>query len=379
MLDLLTMAHDSCLAEVTVISACQYTLNIRAKKLVRCLAKEGCRVTLFAWDRDGTSDPNVDVPGVKVRYVVKGYGGSRVVKCLGYLLFMWRILVYVARKKPGSPVAVAINLPCAFPVYVGSLFSGSKYIYDIADELAKSWNFPVVIKTLILLIDKSVSARASLLVHVDQWRVRPYDTKYEIIHNRPMYDAFSGVYKQGKLDPVIAVVGWLKETRGLQQLIRFAFDNTSIRLLVIGEVDAAWSRQLAALGNVTVHGHCEQRVVFELIKDCCFIMCLYDPAIEINRLASSNKLYDGMMLGVPIVTNRGISTEKIVRESNIGIIVNYQYDESWRAIVDTIADRAKLRELARRAREEWEKLETFDVEVRKKIIPHLLKQPHPVS
>ena len=75
--------------------------------------------------------------------------------------------------------------------------------------------------------------------------------------------------------------------------------------------------------------HDIQNKLFEYLRHCCGIFSLYNPVLEINRLAASNKVYDAMMMGIPVITNPEVINSKKIKEYNVGIIVDYVFNSSW--------------------------------------------------
>ena len=78
-----------------------------------------------------------------------------------------------------------------------------------------------------------------------------------------------------------------------------------------------------------------QEDLFEKIIDCCGIFSLYDPQLEINRLAASNKVYDAMMLGIPVITNPEVANSAFIKEHEVGVVVDYKFNERWDFLSDS--------------------------------------------
>lgn len=67
---------------------------------------------------------------------------------------------------------------------------------------------------------------------------------------------------------------------------------------------------------------------------------LYDPQIPINNFSMGNKIFEAMMLGLPVITN---VAHDMVNETGNGIIVNYSNIEQIRDAVIKLKDNRELR------------------------------------
>ena len=114
-----------------------------------------------------------------------------------------------------------------------------------------------------------------------------------------------------------------------------------------------------------------QEQLFELMLSCCAIFSLYNPILEINKFAASNKVYDSMMLGIPVITNKEVANSKIISEKRIGIIVDYQYNETW----DILKEKnilQKCKELGSNGRQLYLEEYVFDELVNKRLVSELV-------
>ena len=91
-------------------------------------------------------------------------------------------------------------------------------------------------------------------------------------------------------------------------------------------------KKYMGIPNIEYHHFMPQPDLFKIIGSCRGIFSLYDPSIEINKLAASNKLYDAMMLSIPVIVNKGILAADLVRNAGIGFVVNYDYDATWQVL-----------------------------------------------
>lgn len=282
--------------------------------------------SFWGWDRFKEKryieDSNID-------YIYSGFWGPLL---SSYILFMIRLfvrLLFLPTKHFDR--IVCVNFESAFPAYLVSRFRKIEYIYEIYDEFSKSLNLPIVIKRIVEKIDKAIIRKANIVIHVDENRfIGPEKGKYIIIENTP-YDYFCGEERDyGEIEYKFAVIGYFSDVRGMEQIYKFAVDNPQIDFFLAGDfVNEDMKNNFIKLKNVDHHDYMPQDKLFEYLRHCCGIFSLYNPALEINRLAASNKVYDAMMMGIPVITNPEVINSKKIKEYNVGIIVDYVFNSSW--------------------------------------------------
>lgn len=303
--------------------------DVRLNKFLIYFKQINVPVKFIGWNRYKTLQ-NVEDSSV---YIYNGGGYGRPLLVFHYQIWMIKVFFYFLLKRNlKSYNIIAINFDSAFPLYLASIIRGYDFIYEVYDQFAISYKFPSCMKNILNWIDSRVMNKARFIIHVDQNRVKTHHHKSIIIENTP-YDFFKGnkrTYDYTKHK--FAVTGLLNENRGLNHIINFAKEHTNIEFLFVGsliDVNDEQVKLIHALPNIEIHEFMPQNKLFEFMIDCCGIFSLYNPIIEINLLAASNKVYDAMMLGIPVITNSEVINSKFIKENNIGVIVNYEYDDSW--------------------------------------------------
>ena len=327
--------------QITILAPCPLS-SVRLVKISEYLKQKNYELTLLGWNRHKGQPYTSDVYD-KIEVVFTGGGEGRKMLPLFYLLFILKLFCKLLFRR-NNTLYFAVNFETAYPAWLASRFRKINYAYDIWDELAISHNFPSIIKKFIRYYDKKVRKGASFYIHVDKSRISEIDTegKYIIIYNTPV-DYYKGSIPEIEYTNSFAVTGWLNKTRGLDSIYNFAVANPSIKFIVIGEfLQKENEEKYCQLPNVDFHHFMPQSELFGLIKACRGIFSLYDPSIEINRLAASNKLYDAMMMAIPVVVNEGILASKFVNETGIGYVVNYNYDKSWEKLAEFNLQEIKL-------------------------------------
>ena len=308
--------------------------SVRIQKIADYLYyDQNATLSFWGWNRY-KGKRYTDSKFSKISYLLTGGGeGSKILPLL-YVWFLIRLFfkLLFSKEIEKKTIIYTINFETAFITWVVSRIRHLHFIYDIWDEFAISHRFPKYVVRLIKRIDSRVRKASDLYIHVDANRYSEIDEGNKnsiIIYNSP-FDYLKGKEEEVLYDNSLAVTGWLNTTRGLYSILQFAKNNPDVRIIIVGEfIDKSIYEEFARLNNVDYHHFMPQNDLFSLIKNVRGIFSLYDPSIEINRLAASNKLYDAMMLSIPVIVNEGILAASMVSKRNIGYIVNYQFDKSW--------------------------------------------------
>lgn len=337
--------------KVLFVKASDFYNDVRVTKYAKVLHSEGHTLDFVGWQRVEKEQANPYFN--KLTYIQKGYGFNNKWLIFGYFFWMIR-LFFKALFFPKYDWIYVVDFECAFPVRLANIFRRQKIVYDIYDEFAIRYKLPGVAKWIIQEMDYFSRRGSHTVIHVDESRVSPRDKKYIIIENSPM-DYYENRSFKVDIKPVFAVTGWMTDRRGTESIYKFLMDHSEYKFLVIGNItDPEMKKKYLAQANVEYHDMMPQDEVFERTKDCAGIFALYDPSVEINRKAASNKSFDALMLGKILITNEGILMAEKVKSMNIGLVVNYDYDASWNKIVGLMQDEKRLHDMCIHSRELYE-------------------------
>jgi glycosyltransferase involved in cell wall biosynthesis len=81
-----------------------------------------------------------------------------------------------------------------------------------------------------------------------------------------------------------------------------------------------------------------------LIRGSHAVLALYDPRWPINRMASSNKVFEAMAAGRPVITNEETTMARIVRDEHCGCLVPYGDLAALRRSIESLRDTPAHRE-----------------------------------
>ncbi len=346
-------------------------LNVRLSKFLRYFQNKGIPTCFWGWDRSKTKASSNYTDDIHYLLTGGGFGGTRLAffYFLWILKVLWHALFYKSIKEYK---VIAVNFDSALPIYLASRIRGFSYIYEIRDEFALSYNFSPLVKKIIRQIDHVLMRKSQFVIHVDANRVTYRKCDYIIIENSPE-DFFNGKSRSyDNLQLQYAITGNMTETRGIDQICKFARKNKNVSLLVVGRIPTDEVKHLLfSLKNIEYHDFMPQTELFSLMDKCCGVFSLFDPCLEINRLAASNKVYDAMMMGIPVITNREVQNSDFIINMGCGLVINYMFDDSWNCLADSsFLEIAK--EMGRQGRDLYLREYQFSTMVDNRLLPKLL-------
>lgn len=316
--------------------------SVRLNKIVHFCKNNGYLVNISYWNRYATNNDNLN-HFLNKKILVKKDIKRGWLMYLFYFKYMINLFNWSLWRSSKDSLYYVINFESALPLMLASCFNNKlKYVYDVWDEITISHNFPNIIKKILYKLDHKIRKKAEFVIHVDESRISIIDEgcKTIILYNSP-YDYLKNVDNDNCFDKrnAYAVTGWLNDTRGLESILSFAVSNRSLKLIVVGEfLSKETEIKFLKESNIEYYHFMPQTQLFELIKNCRGVFSLYDPSIEINRLAASNKMYDAMMLGIPVICNNGILAADFVKKNNIGFIVDYEFNKSWETLIKSTSE-----------------------------------------
>jgi glycosyltransferase involved in cell wall biosynthesis len=327
------------LFDVVLIRSNPILYEMRVLKIVRSLSKKYSLLVL-GWDRDGTHSSS-ELIGENVlvkRFKIKAPYARFYLLFYYPLFWLWvfkNLLIY--RPK----VVHACDLDALIPGYLFRLFFSVKLVFDNFDRFAMAF-IPIEYRLLYSVINKIeevLAKNSDALITVSEERKSSFGgylpKHVEIIMNCPYLEDYDeNVNGKQKLegDGVLTLVyaGAISRDRGLLLIGKAIEDEKNVRLILAGRVFDDTLEHLLKNPNVSYVGFLKAEEVLKLEKMAEVIPVLYDPSIPINRVASPNKLFEAMMLGVPVITN---VCRDIVVEAECGLIANYDAQEVKRAIL----------------------------------------------
>ena len=139
----------------------------------------------------------------------------------------------------------------------------------------------------------------------------------------------------------LVYTGAVQKNYGLERIIAAIDGLDNVELAIAGRIiDKEFLDQILQLPNIKYHGLLQHSDALALEGNSDVLMVLYDLKYSVADLSSPNKIFEGMMCGLPIITNM---ETKLVNEVGCGIIVDYDDIDQIKAAVIRLRDNIELR------------------------------------
>jgi glycosyltransferase involved in cell wall biosynthesis len=310
------------------------TMDPRIQKEAETLELAGYVVRVFGWDRRREWPAHETINGVEYRRSrIPAPYASRLL-ALVLPLFWVRVAWRIACERPD--VVHACDLDALIPSLVARPFIRKAIVYDIFDTFAdKISGVPHAVRTLLRRLDESLMRRADVVIVADEQRkLRLRDVPGvlpEVIMNVPRDMGLPAPFSSfGEF--VVCYAGSIHEHRGLGMIIEAVRDLTGVKAIFAGWIPRAVDREkLLSEKHVRYVGKLEYAESLALLGRSHVVLALYDPSLPINAQASSNKVYEAMAVGRPVITNVETTMAPLVREEACGELIPYGDVEALRA------------------------------------------------
>jgi glycosyltransferase involved in cell wall biosynthesis len=352
---------------VLILRATPINPDPRVEKVGRALLQAGYSLQALGWDRTGTLPAKDTAAGFRIHRLcvpARPQIGLRNAPALG----RWQAAAFNWLRLHRSEYNVihACDFDAVGPALWARRLWGKKVVYDIFDfytDMLRSTPRPV--KFALRALDMSAIAEANAVILADEARraqiAGSHPRRLEVIYNAPE-DSLAELQGRPRADrdPAVSLrlvyAGLMQVERGLLPLLEALSTHPEWRLDLAGEgaERALILERAAALPNVTYHGVLPHPDVLELSYSADVLPAFYDPAIPNHRYASPNKLFEGMMLGRPVLAGRSAGFDNLVDEIVCGLVVDYGAVDQIERALKTLEDptlRTLLGENGRRAYE----------------------------
>ena len=324
---------------VVVSPTSSITGRTRLYKVCRILADRGVGVTHLGWHRSEVDSieesPEIILDKKRILLSGGGYGGAK----NKILYVLWMIKVFCALLFMRRSCIWALGLETALPVMLASLIRGHRFVFDDADRFLLIFKFPSFLYKMFKFFEVATSRSSVLHIVPSVERYDYISDKFFQLYNLPdaasLERAKNVPLDRDLLDSVrgkvvVYVNGWLSNTRGAEFVKDFCENIISYRLqdqvflIFAGKYDSDVFRSCLSFPFVRDFGEVEYERALSLYRVSDFVVTLYDPALEINRYAISNKWGDALYFGVRPVVNFEVKTAAFMES----ILLRVDYRDS---------------------------------------------------
>jgi len=335
----------------------------RVEKEAQSLLKAGYQTRLLGWDRSGALSEHEETAwGVIERLPIKAEYARGILNFFPLMRWQVGLLVWLLQHSDEFTLLHACDFDTILPALICARLKKKKLIYDIFDFYADHLrNTPSVVKALIRKTDLWTIGQADGVILVDESRVEQIagakPRRLAVIYNTPQ-DLWNTAQPGSAAGAIhLAYIGLLQYERGLMELIEVIGRHPDWRLDLagFGGDETAIRQKAEANPNIHWHGRIPYSNAIELSAQANVLVALYDPTIPNHRYASPNKIFEAMMLGKPVIVARGTNMDRIVEDTQCGLVVNYGEADELEAVLARLERDVELRErLGQAARRAYE-------------------------
>lgn len=309
------------------------------EKVADTLYLEGYDVTVIGWDRDSNvkmveSQLKLVHGCIKVvRFGIPAVFDGGIKKNLkAMILFQFELQKWLKRNISQYDIIHAFDFDTGFIANKIAKKNDKKFIYHILDFYVDSHGLDKgLLHKIIKKQEFNVINNADCTILCTEKRKEQIEgsnpKKVIYIHNTPIsvkpdYNMME-VNKNGRCK--IAYVGILGQSRFLRQIISCVKKNKKLELHIggFGAMEDEIINESKKCERINFYGKIPYSKTLELEQQCDIMTAIYDPEVPNHRYAAPNKFYEALMLGKPLIMAKNTGFDKIIKENDIGVLIDY--------------------------------------------------------
>jgi len=345
------------LIDIVVIRSNAVIYSPRVRKIVKSLRKK-YSTQVLGWNREGVSRETIENSVIKPKLLnLKAPFGRPSVIAYFPIFWVW-IFVNLIKTRPAA--VHACDLDTVIPCYIYKFIFRKKLIFDVCDRYAMAYVSPRsrLLYSGINSFEELFASHSDALTTVGEKLLNTFQTRPRqeaIIMNCPDeedtqqkktdYDGEDVLdVREADRDSkrstrmfTLVYTGNVVKSRGLERISDAIKDLHDVKLIIAGRpVDQKLLHILLKSPNVEYMGLLQPVDALALNSDSDAMIILYDLRIPNNNFSMSNKLFEAMMCGIPVITN--VSTEIVGEQVCCGTIVDYDDLNAIKEAVTSLRD-----------------------------------------
>lgn len=339
----------------------------RLEKMANCLAKNGCSVTVLAWDRDSDYDPKEEELKLKdatakiIRIGIKGQFSGGIKKNLkGLIGFQRFIYSWLKKHRDEYDVIHAYDFDTGYTAIKCAKRFGKKMIYDIPDYYVDSHGIKgTPIGKLVKHCEDSVINQADATVICTEERKKQIagttPKKLYVIHNTPDVEVEPESSARSAHERLrLVYVGIFGRSRFIDKIAEAVATRDDCEFHIGGYgagMESYFEDMAKAHDNIFYYGRIPYDKTIELERNCDVMCAVYDPSIPNHFYAAPNKFYEALALGKPLIMARNTGMASIVEEFEIGEVIDFNMESLAHAIDRLVESRVNFETVFQKATE----------------------------
>ena len=123
----------------------------------------------------------------------------------------------------------------------------------------------------------------------------------------------------------LVYVGILQDYRLLKEVVEAVSESDLLEIHIggFGKYEPYMRDMSEKNENIYFYGRMNYADTLALEKECDVMLAIYDPSIDNHFYAAPNKFYESLMLGKPVVMVKNTGMSLVVKDNNIGVLIDY--------------------------------------------------------
>lgn len=328
----------------------------RVMRNARVLASHGHDVIVLAWDRECKYPKIEDKDNCKIiRTTFKAPSGPKV---LLFLPFWW-CSVFFWLLKIKWDVVHAIELDTVFPALIAAKIKRKHIVYELNDIYADMINvyadmiiLSKILRKIGLHLERNITRFVNAVIIADEATIKEFNgipnQNIVLVCNSPP-DFLKKMNSDAQKENVFTIfyAGELIKHKGLNlgKIVEAVKSVDDVKIIFAGFGDQVeeikkWASETP--DKVQFIGKIDYTEVLERTMRTDLLIAFHDPKAPMNKVSTSNKLYEAMICGKPIITVKGTATAEIVEKEKSGLIIDYPGVEELGAAIEKLKESPAL-------------------------------------
>ncbi len=338
-------------------------MDSRAIKEVMALLEAGYHVIILGWDRDGAALEQCNKIFTGENKPEYYFFDSRVIGIIGGIrnisvVLKWLRWIYKQLKAVGQiDIIHACDFDTGASAYYFCKHHQVKLVYDIYDYYVDTHAMPSLLRGITEKMEIKTINSADLTIICTEERKEQIGKSSPkdliVIHNSPDVPEVPEI----KTEYDYAYCGDLIDIRLIDQIFSHYKENDDLLCYFVGNGDLVYAAEQldSQYENFIFGGRAlpYSEVILLESKAMC-LAAIYDPSYRNHQLCAPNKFYEALALAKPVIVCKGTGIDKIVEKYDIGIVIDYNAAEFYKAVRELKGNEALREEMGRNARTLYE-------------------------